>query len=316
MAITPLLPPAPVSEQRGQPQPRRSFQSRKEEIAALGFLSPNLLGLLGFTLVPIVFSIVMSFMTWPVIGSPEPAGLANYARLLTGDPVFWTALRNTLYYVVAYVALNLVVSMGLAVWLSTDIKFKGFYRVIFFLPVVTPVVANAVIWKLIYTPEQGILAWAWTAATGSASPNWLGSYAWAMPAVIVMSVWQGFGYNMLIFIAGIEGVPDSVLEAAKVDGTNAWQRYWRITLPIIGPSVFFATVMTIISSFQVFAQPFILTSGGPGTSTTTLVFYLYQKGFLGYEMGYASSIAWFLFMMIMTITFIQFKLQKKWVHYE
>ena len=288
---------------------------RKETGAALGFLAPNLLGFLLFTLIPIVASLVLSFYEWPLLGEAVFTGLDNLVTLFTADPVFWEVVGNTAYFVIAYVGLNLILSLGLALWLTSNVRWKGAMRVIFFLPVVAPMVANAVVWRLLYTPEDGLIAWIFQTVAGTSGPNWLSSSTWAMPAVILMSLWQGFGYNMIIFIAGIESIPASIHEAAKIDGAGWWRRTASVTLPLLTPSLFFATVMTVISSLQVFAQPFILTGGGPGSSTTTLVFYLYQRGFQSYEMGYASSIAWSLFMIIMVITFIQFRGQKRWVHY-
>ncbi|WNB87323.1 sugar ABC transporter permease [Cellulomonas sp. ATA003] len=288
---------------------------RKETGAALGFLAPNLLGFLVFTLIPIVASLVLSFYEWPLLGEAVFTGLDNLVTLFTADPVFWEVVGNTAYFVIAYVGLNLILSLGLALWLTSNVRWKGAMRVIFFLPVVAPMVANAVVWRLLYTPEDGLIAWIFQTVAGTSGPNWLSSSTWAMPAVILMSLWQGFGYNMIIFIAGIESIPASIHEAAKIDGAGWWRRTASVTLPLLTPSLFFATVMTVISSLQVFAQPFILTGGGPGSSTTTLVFYLYQRGFQSYEMGYASSIAWSLFMIIMVITFIQFRGQKRWVHY-
>ncbi|GAA1817553.1 sugar ABC transporter permease [Agromyces neolithicus] len=297
----------PAARQRGRgPRDRR---------AALGFLAPNLVGFLCFTLIPIGASLVLSFFEWPLLGEAVFTGLANFIELFTSDPVFWQVVGNTFYFVAGYVVLNLIVSLALALWLTSRVRWKGFYRFVFFLPVVSPMVANAVVWRLLYTPDDGLIAWFSTTFTGSPGPNWLGSSEWAMPAVILMSVWAGFGYNMIIFIAGIEGIPRSLYEAGELDGAGWWRRTLNITLPLLTPSLFFATVMTVISSLQVFAQPFILTGGGPGSSTTTLVFYLYQKGFQAYEMGYASAIAWSLFVLIMFITIIQFRSQKKWVHY-
>lgn len=289
--------------------------ARRNRRAALGFLAPNLLGFLLFTIVPIGASLVLSFYEWPMLGDATFAGLGNFVKLFTKDPVFWQVVGNTLYFVVGYVALNLIVSLCLAVWLTSRIRWKGFLRFVFFLPVVSPMVANAVVWRLLYAPDDGLIAWFFKTFTGTTGPNWLGSATWAMPAVILMSVWAGFGYNMIIFIAGIEGIPDSLYEAAALDGAGWWRRLFSITLPMLTPSLFFATVMTVISSLQVFAQPFVLTGGGPGSATTTLVFYLYQQGFQSYEMGYASSIAWSLFVLIMAITVVQFQSQKRWVHY-
>ena len=295
--------------------PVRRRRRNSDVRSVLGFLSPNLLGFLAFTIIPIGASLILSFYEWPMIGDAVFVGLDNFVRLFTKDPVFWQVVGNTLYFVVGYVILNLVVSLTLAVWLTSKIRAKGLLRFVFFLPVVSPMVANAVVWRLLYAPDDGLIAWFFHTFTGTSGPNWLGSAEWAMPAVIIMSVWAGFGYNMIIFVAGIEGIPQSLYEAAAIDGAGWWRRLRSITFPMLTPSIFFATVMTIISSLQVFAQPFVLTGGGPGSSTTTLVFYLYQKGFQSYEMGYASSIAWSLFVLIMVITFVQFRSQKKWVHY-
>lgn len=268
-----------------------------------------------FTIIPIGASLVLSFYDWPLIGDAVFSGLDNFRRLLLVDPVFWPIVGNTIYFVVGYVLLNLIVSLGLALWLTSGIRFKGFYRFVFFLPVVSPMVANAMVWRLLYQRDNGLIAQGFLALTGDTGPNWLGDARWSMLAVILMSVWAGFGYNMIILVAGLQSIPSSIYEASALDGAGWWRRLRSVTLPLLTPSLFFATVMTIISSLQVFAQPFILTGGGPGNSTSTIVFYLYQKGFQSYEMGYASAIAWFLFMLIMTVTFVQFRGQRRWVHY-
>lgn len=297
-------------------RPTGPTREQRDRRAALAFLTPNAIGFLAFTLIPFAASLVLSFFDWPLIGSPSFAGIGNWSKLLTEDPNFWPVLWNTVYFAVAYVIGNLVVSLGLALWLSSRIHFKGLFRWVFFLPVVSPMVANAVVWRLLLTPNEGLFASISMILFGSPGPNWLGDTNWAMPAVIMMSIWQGFGYNMIIFVAGIGSIPQQVYEAAAIDGANWWQRTFRITLPLLTPSIFFAVIMTIISSLQTFAQPFILTSGGPGNSTTTLVYYLYQRGFQGYEMGYASTIAWSLFAIILVVTFIQYRGQNRWVNYQ
>lgn len=294
----------------------RSYSRQRQGRTAFWFLLPNLTGFCLFTLLPIAASLVLSLFEWPLIGEPVFAGLHNYIRLFTSDLVFRSVIVNTLYFVAGYIVCNLVVSLGLAVWLTSRIRGRAIFRVVFFLPVVTPMVANAVVWRLLYAPEQGTLAWLTHALVGGQAPNWLGSSTWAMPALIVMSVWQGFGYNMVIFIAGLESIPVSLHEAAMIDGAGRWNRFWRVSLPLLSPSMFFATVMTLITAFQVFTQPYILTGGGPGPRTTTLVLYLYQQGFQNYAMGYASAIAWVLFILIMIVTLVQFRGQRRWVHYE
>ena len=296
--------------------PTGPTREQRDRRAAIAFLTPNAIGFLAFTLIPFAASLVLSLFDWPLIGSPSFAGIGNWSKLLTEDPNFWTVLWNTVYFAVAYVIGNLVISLGLALWLSSRIHFKGLFRWVFFLPVVSPMVANAVVWRLLLTPNEGLFASISMTLFGNPGPNWLGDTNWAMPAVIMMSIWQGFGYNMIIFVAGIGSIPQQVYEAATIDGANWWQRTFRITLPLLTPSIFFAVIMTIISSLQTFAQPFILTSGGPGNSTTTLVYYLYQRGFQGYEMGYASTIARSLFAIILVATFIQYRGQDRWVNYQ
>jgi len=282
---------------------------------AIGFLAPSLIGLLCFTALPIIASLVLSFFNWPVIGDHSFNGLANYRTLFTQDTAFRTAVLNTLLFVVLYVPLNIVVSLGIAVWIGPRIKGRRYYRTLFFIPAVTPVVANAAIFGLLFTPN-GLLDSLSQTWFGHPAPNFLASTAYAMPAVVLLSIWQGFGYNMLVFSAALDGIPASLTESAAIDGAGPVSSFFRIVLPLLTPSVFFAVVLTLISSFQVFAQAFVLTGGGPGNSTTTMVLYLYQQGFQFFKLGLASAIAWVLFIFIMAITIFQFIGQKKWVHYD
>jgi multiple sugar transport system permease protein len=296
-------------------RPRGRRLVSREALSAYAFLLPNGLGFLAFTLIPIVASLVLSLFNWPLQSAPTFVGLSNYVDLVTKDPVFKQVFVNTLFFVVGYVPLNLILALGIAVWLSSRIRGKNLFRAVFFLPVVTPMVANALIWTLLYAPGNGVFDWFLGSVVHLPAPNWLGSQTLAMPAMIVMSVWQGFGYNMLILSAGLQVIPRELYEAAAMDGASKPRRFWSVTLPLLTPFLFFALVMTLITSFQVFTQPYILTSGGPGVSTTTLVLYLYNNGFQFYKMGYASALAWILFVIIMVITAMQFVAQKRWVHY-
>jgi len=282
--------------------------------AAIPFLTPGAIGFLAFTLFPVFASLAMSFFDWPVLGSPTFRGLGNYSELL-GDTTFRTALVNTLVFVVLYVPVNIVLSLGLAAWISPRIKGRRFYRVVFFIPAVTPIVGNAVVFSLLLTPN-GLIDSTMKSLFGVGAPNFLGSTTWALPAVVMMSVWQGFGYNLLVFSAAMDAVPPSLTEAASIDGAGTVRQFFSIVLPLLSPSIFFATVLTLISSFQVFTQAYVLTGGGPGSSTTTLVMYLYQSGFQFFRLGFASAVAWVLFVIIMFITGLQFLAQKKWVHYD
>jgi multiple sugar transport system permease protein len=282
--------------------------------AALGFLAPSTSGFLLFTLIPLVGSLVISFFAWPVLGRRRFVGLDNVAELLT-DPIFHRVMLNTLVFVVVYVPLNIVVSLGLALWISPRIRGRGIYRLLFFIPTVTPMIANALVWRLLYQPG-GPIDQGFQAVFGVPSPNFLGDNRWAMAAVILMSVWQGFGYNMLVFSAGLDAIPQSLHEAASIDGAGPLRRFFSVTLPMLSPSMFFAMIMTLITSFQVFVQPYALTAGGPGVTTETMVLHLYKEGFQQFDLGTAATIGWFLFMIIMLVTALQFLGQKRWVHYD
>jgi multiple sugar transport system permease protein len=294
---------------------RAGRKKRGDGKAATGFLAPSMLGLLAFTAFPIVASLIIGFYNWPVIGGHTFTGLRNYNTLLTSKE-FHTSILNTLVFVLLYLPLNIVISLGLAVWIgSKKIKAPGLYRTIFFIPAVTPVVANAAIFSLILSPN-GLIDSLMQTWFGVQAPNFLGSKTWAMPAVVMLSVWQGFGYNMLVFSAALDAVPASLTEAAAIDGAGTSARFFRIILPLLTPSIFFAVVLTLISSFQVFTQAYVLTGGGPGNATTTMVVYLYEQGFQFYKLGLASAVAWVLFVIILVITIFQFIGQKRWVHYD
>ncbi|MEV0623460.1 sugar ABC transporter permease [Nonomuraea sp. NPDC050404] len=282
--------------------------------AALGFLAPSTAGFLLFTLIPLAGSVIISMFAWPVLGNREFVGLENFTDLVT-SPIFGRVVLNTVVFVVLYVPANLVVSLGLAVWISTRIRWRGLYRLLFFLPAVTPLISVALVWRLLFQPG-GLLDETFRGLFGVAAPNVLGDTRWAMAALIVMSVWQGFGYNMLVFSAGLNAIPDSIKEAAHIDGAGPLRRFWSVTLPMLSPSMFFAMIMTLITAFQVFVQPYVLTAGGPGAATETLVLHLYRRGFEQFDLGVAAAIGWILFMIIMTVTAVQFVGQKRWVHYD
>lgn len=294
--------------------PQADAQLGRRTLWGPAFAAPHGVGLAIFTLLPIIVSLVISLFNWPLLGSPTFLGLGNYERLFS-DPIFGQVVWNTVLFVVLYVPLNLAVSLGLAAWLTPRIKGRHIFRVIFFIPAITPVVANVVVWRMLYQPG-GLIDGVAQSTIGIPAPNFLGDEKWAMIAIVVMSVWQGFGYNMLVFSAALDAVPENLTEAAAIDGANAWTIFWRIKLKLISPSIFFATMMTLITSFQVFAQPFILTKGGPGSATSTIVLYIYNQGFQFHQLGLASAAAWVLFVIILGVTAVQFLGQKKWVHYD
>jgi multiple sugar transport system permease protein len=294
--------------------PPRLSLARQEELIAYLFILPSLLGFVVFLVVPMIASLGISFYDWELLSPPRFVGLKNFSTLLT-DRVFKDVVVNTVYYTFGLVPLNLVVSLGLALWLNTRLRGLTLYRMAFFLPVVTVTVAVALIWRWMYEPRFGIIDTA-LRAVGLPGPSWLGDTNWAMPAIIIMSVWKGFGYNMVLFLAGLQGIPVSLYEAAMIDGATGWQRFWRITLPLLSPTVFLAVVLTVISSFQVFDQAYVMTGGGPANATNTIVLYIYQNGFQLFRMGYASAIAWVLFGVIFIFTLVQMRLQGRWVQYD
>ncbi|WP_433519531.1 carbohydrate ABC transporter permease [Nonomuraea sp. CA-143628] len=288
---------------------------RTEQRQAFGFITPAVAGLSLFTVIPVVLAIVMSLFDWPIFGERAFIGLGNYVELLTSSPDFWPALRNSIVFTLLYVPVNLVVALGLALLLGPRIRGRAVFRVLFFIPVVTPIVANVLVWKLILQPD-GLLNGLSQTMFGIELPNFLVDADWAMITIVVMSVWSGMGYNMLVLTAALEQLPVSVIEAARIDGARGWRILTSITIPLISPAIFFATVMTIISSLQVFAQPQLLTGGGPGTSTVPLVMFIYNTGFKFQDLGLAAAAAWILFALIIGVTALQFRAQKRWVHYE
>jgi multiple sugar transport system permease protein len=300
---------------RGRGIASKNRRRRGDGRTAAGFLAPSLGGFAIFTLGPIIASIVVAFTVWPTGGSPTAAGFSNFVRLFTSDPNFIQSLKNTLIFVFAYVPLNIVVSLALATWISPRIRGQNAYRVLLFIPVVTPMVANAAVWQLALLPS-GVIDGIWVSVFGVHAPNFLGSPTYAMAVVVLMSLWQGLGYNLMVFVSALEAVPESMLEAAAIDGASTVQQFFQIKVPMISPAIFFGTTMTVITSFQVFVQPFVLTAGGPGNSTSTLVIYLYRSGFLFHKLGYASAIGVCLFVIILAVTGIVFLAQKRLVHYE
>jgi len=291
--------------------PRRR---RDDRGPAFLFLLPGLLGLTLFLLIPLVASLALSFTNWQVMGDTRFVGIANYIRLATADPIFWQTFRTTLAYTVEYLVLNIVVSLAMAAWIGSLSWGKTFFRLVFFLPTFTPLVGIALVWLLMLTPG-GVIDWGF-AAIGVPMPNLITEPAYALQAVVIVSLWSHFGYNMLLFGAALESIPSTYLDAAAIDGANAWHRFWRIKLPLISPSLFFGTVLTAITSLQTFDQVYALTRGGPGSATTTLGYAIYNQGFVTYRLGYASSIAWVLFAVIMALTALQLRLQRRWVHYD
>ena len=237
-------------------------------------------------------------------------GLKNYLELFD-DALFWQALKNTFYFVLAGGPLSIIASLSVAVLLNSKlVKFKSFFRVIFFMPVVTTLVAVAIVWRFIYHPRFGILNYLLD-LIGIGGVDWLGDPNWAMPAIILMAVWKNFGYNMIIFIAGLQNIPTDLYEAADIEGASGWQQFKNITMPMLAPTTLFISIITLIGYFQLFAEPYVMTQGGPLNKTLSIVLYMYQEGFRWWNMGYSAALAFILFFIILIFTLIQLKVQKE-----
>ena len=288
----------------------KNFSTR----AAYFFLAPALSAIFIFFFIPVIAASIISLTDFDIYALGDYStvrfvGLSNYIELFD-DPLFWTALKNTFYFVIAASPLSIAVSLGAAILLNSKlIKLKGIFRLSYFIPVVTTLVAVAIVWRFIYHPRFGIMNYflSWF----DINPvDWLGDPVWAMPAIILMSVWKNFGYNMIIFIAGLQNIPEDLYEAANMEGANGFQKFKSITLPMLAPTTLFVSIITMIGFFQLFAEPYIMTQGGPLNSTLSIVQYMYQEGFRWWNMGYSASIAFVLFFIIFIGTLIQFKLQK------
>lgn len=277
------------------------------------FIAPAVLLFFIFVLIPVITSFFLSFTKYNILTPPQWVGLDNYRQIFFHDERFWKALRNTAFYVLGVVPAGISISLLLAVAIDQKIRFKNFYKAIFFMPVVTSVIAVSVIWKWLFAGEKYGLINHWLINLGINPVDWLMNPAWTLPAIMIMSIWAGLGYNMIILLAGLQTIPNSFYEAAEIDGANTWYKFWHITLPLLRPTLLFVVIMSMINSFQLFEQVYIMASGtGEGVggvldSALSLVAYLYEKGFQRFEMGYASAIAYILFAIILIVTLFNMK---------
>ena len=283
--------------------------------AAWFFLAPSLALIGVFFFLPVVASLLLSVTDFDIYGIANPSNtrfvaLENYSRLLR-TPDFWLALRNTFYFAFVGGPLTIAVSLGAALLLSSRlVRFKGVFRTIYFTPFVTTLVAVAIVWKYLYHTRYGLFNYG-LGIFGIGPIDWLGDPHWAMPSIILMAVWKSFGYNMLIFIAGLQAIPEDLYDAAEIDGASAVRRFFSITLPMLAPTLVFVSVITMIGYFQLFAEPYVMTQGGPLRSTTSVVLLMYEEGFRWWRMGNAAAIAFVLFIVILLATLVQFRLQKE-----
>lgn len=291
----------------------RSARTRNQALWGYLMVAPMMIGFAIFFLFALAASLVLSLTDWDVLSAPNWVGLSNYARL-PHDESFLGALRNTAAVTVPNVALRLLLSLLIAIALNSRIRFRAFYRTLFFMPVLTMPVATATIWKWMFDPGFGPIN-AQLGQFGLPQPEWLNHPDSAVIAVVVVLLWSGVGYDMVIFLAGLQNIPREYYEAAQIDGASAFRQFRDITLPLLTPTTFFLTVVAIIGSLQVFDLVYVMTRVGNINRFPTIVYYIYEEGFQNFRMGYAVTIAWVLLLIILVFTLVQFRLQRRWVHY-
>jgi multiple sugar transport system permease protein len=289
---------------------------RSEALAGWLFAAPALAVIVVFFVLPVVAGVALSVTDFDIyaIGDPDllrVVGLANYDALFS-DPLFWKALWNTILFVLLGVPGTLVAALAAALGVTAGAtRFKPIFRTVFFAPVVTTLVAVSVVWRYLYHPRfgliNGFLGW-----FGVDSIAWLADPRWAMPAIVLLAVWKNFGYTMIIFVAGLQAIPEHLYEAARLDGASAWQRFRHITLPCLAPTTIFVTVITVIGYFQLFAEPYVMTNGGgPANATLSVVLYMFKEGFRWWNIGYAAAVAFVLFWIILAVTLLQIAMRRR-----
>ncbi|MBI4928722.1 MAG: sugar ABC transporter permease [Anaerolineae bacterium] len=296
--------------------PRLSRQAR-DNLTGYLFVLPWILSLLVFTAYPMIASIYFSMTRYNVLNPPQWIGLANFNEMFRVDPLYWTSVSNTAYYVFFAVPLGLAFGLVLALLLNQNVKGIGFFRTVFYLPGLVPAVASTLLWMLLLNPQLGLVNQL-LGVLGIGKLGWLGSPTWSKPGLILMSLWGGTGGTMLIFLAGLKEIPQSLIEAAMMDGANAWQRFWVITIPMISTTIFFNLVMGIIGSFQVFASAYVAAGNGAGPLNTLLMYMLllYRNAFRYFNMGYAAAMALVLFVVLVILTLVMVRFSRNWVHFE
>jgi multiple sugar transport system permease protein len=286
---------------------------QQEAIAGYIAILPWLLGLVFFALGPILASFILMFTHWEVLTPPRFSGLENLQRL-AADPMVPIALFNTLFYTVLAVPFHLAAALFVALLLNVGVKGTNIYRVLAYLPSQMPVVASSILWFFIFSPTYGlanqVLSW-----VGIPPQKWLWDVFLVKPSLVLMAVWA-LGNSMIIFLAGLQGVPEVLYEAAKIDGANVWRLFRHVTLPMLSPTILFNLIVGVIGSFQIFTNVFLMTDGGPGTASLMLVLYIYRNAFVYFRMGYASVLAWLLLIIVLILTVLQFRLSRLWVFYE
>jgi multiple sugar transport system permease protein len=293
--------------------PWGSSRTRWQALWGYLLIAPMMTGFAIFFLLALAVSFVLSLTSWDVLTAPQWVGLSNYARL-PQDPEFLTALRNTAALAIPNVVLRMIISLSIALALNSRIRFRAFYRTIFFMPVLTMPIASATVWKWLFDPGFGPIN-AQLGRLGLPQPEWLNQPKTAVIAVVIVLLWSGVGYDMVIYLAGLQNIPREYYEAAQIDGAGGFRQFRDITLPLLTPTTFFLLVIATIGSLQVFDLVFIMARVGNANRFPTIVYYIYQEGFQNFRMGYAITVAWVLLLIILVLTLVQFRLQRRWVHY-
>jgi len=307
--------PSPWNRARALLQPPRLGRRRRREyLSFLAFVAPNFILLSVFTFWPLIYSFFLSFRKWNMIApTKEFVGLSNYGKMIA-DSVYWQVSRNTLYLAGGAVFIKLVLALALALLLNQRLGGRAVYRAIIFSPTFTTSVAVAMVWSWIFDPFYGLLRVPLN-LLGLASPRWLSDIRWTIPAIIIVTIWQGLGYDMVIFLAGLQSIPTDLYEAARVDGATGWRLFRNITFPLLSPTTFFLVITSTIGAMKAFDIVAVMTGGGPMNSSNVYVYYLYQNAFRWFKSGYASAMAVVLFLVILMITLVQVRLSRRWVHY-
>jgi multiple sugar transport system permease protein len=294
----------------------RAMTAREKREAREGYLSISLwiIGFLVFTLIPVIMSGYYSFTRWSITEPPEWIGLSNYVRMFTRDPLFWQAGKVTFGFVLLSLPLKLIFGLGLSLLLNQKLKGMNFFRTLFYIPAVISGVAVSLMWMWLLQPDYGLVN-SLLGMVGIQGPGWFWDPQWALPSVALMSVWS-VGGSAVIYLAGLQNIPPHLYEAAEIDGASKWRQFWKITLPLLTPTIFFQLIVQMIESFKVFTEAYVITQGGPLKATYFYMLYLYEEGFQNFNMGYASALAVVMVSVIMILTFVMEYTSKRWVYYE
>lgn len=289
-------------------------RERRNLLTGLAFIAPNFIGFLLFSIIPVGASLVLSFTNWDLISKPKFVGIDNFMKLFTADPLFWKVLWNTTRYCLLAIPGMMILALLLALLVNKEMKGRMIYRFIYFLPVVTSTIAVSIVWTWLFNTDFGLInQFLWVFKIQPI--NWLADEKIAMISIAMIGIWSTAGYNMVLYLAGLQSIPRQLYEACEIDGGGTLRKFISVTIPMLTPTTFFVLVMSIINSFQVFDYIYIMTNGGPNNTTKSIVSYIYDNGFQYFKMGNASAISWVLFIIVFSLTYVQFRMQDKWVEY-